>query len=288
MFITIKLKKVISFFGVLFAVLIFILAAFRLTGNASADEGQQVPVVMYHHVTEDTSLLGKYVISTAELESDLKYLKDNGYITLTVEELVEYNKSGTPLPDKCIVLTFDDGQESFYAYVYPLLQKYDMCAVINIVGSYVEKYSQLNDHDLRYSCLTWKQVQEMQESGFVEIGNHTYALHNGNGTRVGCMICAGESLDSYSSVLKDDIGYLQLRMKEETGKSATTFAYPFGYVSIESVEILKSMGFKALMTCEEKINISDPEGDWLYNIGRFNRPSGIKSEEFFKNTMGLQ
>ena len=287
MFITVRLRKVISFLGVLFAVLIFILAVLRFTGNASSDEGQRVPVVMYHHVAEDTSLLGKYVISTSELEADFKYLKDNGYTTLTVADLVEYHVSGTPLPDKCIVLTFDDGQESFYAYVYPLLQKYDMCAVINIVGSYVEKYSQINDHDIRYSCLTWEQVSEMQESGFVEIGNHTYALHNAKGTRVGCMICAGESLDSYSSVLKDDIGYLQLRMEEETGKSATTFAYPFGYVSIESVEILKNMGFQALMTCEEKINITDAEGEWLFNIGRFNRPSGVKSEEFFINTMGL-
>ena len=77
-------------------------------------------------------------------------------------------------------------------------------------------------------------------------------------------------------------------MEEKTGYKPTAFTYPYGCYSKESKDILKSMGFSAAFVCEERINYIDTENtDWLYRIGRYNRPHGISSAEFFA-AMGVK
>lgn len=73
------------------------------------DPGVRVPVIMYHAVMDDASRLGKYVISPEELESDFKWLSENGYTAVLSEDLINYTESGAALPEKPILLTFDDG-----------------------------------------------------------------------------------------------------------------------------------------------------------------------------------
>ena len=102
---------------------------------ASSEEGVDVPVVMYHHVLEeDSSLLGDYVISRQELESDLQWLQKAGYTPVSPDQLIAYAAGEGELPQNPILLTFDDGYESFFANAYPLLQKYQMPAVVSVIG----------------------------------------------------------------------------------------------------------------------------------------------------------
>ena len=286
MYLIIRPKKIAALALVLLSVVLFVGAALHLSDASAFSQEIRIPIVMYHQVSEDPKALGKYVVSVQELEADLIWLRDRGYTTLTVSDLIHYSTHGEPFPEKSIVLTFDDGQESFYAYVYPLLQKYDMCALVNIVGEFVDRYSALDDHDLRYSCMTWSEIEEMAESGFVEIGNHTYSMHGTGNPRYGCTRLSGESAADYASALRADVSQLQTLLAQVTGQGACTFAYPFGMVSTGSREVLTDMGFRALLTCEEHLN--DPsEPDWLLNLGRFNRPSGTSSQEFFTRTMGI-
>lgn len=251
-------------------------------------EGQKLPILMYHHITEKPELAGKYTVLVSELEQDLIYLKQHGYHSITMTQLIDHVKKGTELPPKPIIITFDDGQESFYAYAYPLLQKLEMCAIMSIVGSYTDQYSEIDDHHIKYSYLNWEEVKELSQSGFVEIQNHTYNMHSTNGSRMGCRIKKGESDKQYEQALWNDVGKLQEQIYEYTGIHPNTFTYPYGYICNEATDILKKMGFEAALTCAEKVNIirEGENTDWLYSLGRFNRPHGESTSSYIARATG--
>ena len=114
-----------------------------LTANASANI--KVPIVMYHQICDNSALWGDYVIPLKDLEEDFIYFKENDITPISLAQLQAFVLSGEPLPEKCIVITFDDGQKSFLTKVVPLLEKYGYPANINIVGSLTQLYTQNGD-----------------------------------------------------------------------------------------------------------------------------------------------
>lgn len=250
--------------------------------------GIPVPIIMYHSILKSSPELGKYVITPTEFESDLKYLKEHGYSTINMTDLINYVHNNGKLPPKPVMITFDDGNLNNYIYGKPLLEKYKMKAVISVVGKYCDKFtsiaqtssSQNNNPDYAYT--TWAQVKEMSDSGYFEIQNHTYNLHLIN-KRNGAKRIKGESLEAYKKVLVSDIGKLQDRLTEVTGIRPNTFTYPFGSISKESKEILKELGFKATLGCAQGVNYIDKnKEDVLFRLKRNNRPHGVSSKNFFK------
>lgn len=244
----------------------------------------KLPILMYHNITKKPSLLNKYCILESQFENDLKYIKEHGYVPVTIKELLDYVNNGGSFPEKPIMITFDDGYESFYVYAYPLLKKYNMKAVMSIVGSYTDLFTEEEDHNTDYSHLNWKQVSELNNSGYVEIGNHTYDMHKISAQRKGCGIGKGESTEKYQKNLKYDLEKLQKQILNYSGKKATAFAYPYGYMSEGSMEVIKDIGFKVVFTCTEVVNIIDNK-DVLFNLGRFNRENGLSSSQFFKKML---
>ena len=262
-------------------------AAVRCMGQI---EDKTIPftVIMYHNISPKPSLQGKYCVSVNEFEQDLKYLQDHGYNAVSMKEVTDFAYNGTPLPDKPVLITFDDGHEGFYIYAYPLLKKYGYKAVVNIVGSFAEQYTKLeaenapDAHNPDYAYMTFKELDELNKSGIVEIGDHTYDMHKLNGTRRGCSKRSGESAENYRTVLSDDLTKAQKLLGYACGEEPYIFAYPYGIYSKETPEILRKAGFKAVFNCTEKINhISCDNIDWLFDICRYNRPSGISSNTFF-------
>ena len=239
-----------------------------------------VPIIMYHNVSTNQKLQNKYVISVEELEQDLACLKANGFETIIMADLINYVYKGDPLPEKPIILTFDDGDFGIVKHVYPLLQKYDMKAVVSIIGKVTDDYSALNKEEVGYlSNLTWPEVKEMSESGYVEIQNHTYNLHQKGGAKK----IRGESEEAYQKRLSSDVGKLQDRMAEMLKAPATTFTYPYGAVSSTTDNILKEMGFLATLSCREKVTkVSFGDRDGLFQLGRILRPHGVSSEKLLR------
>lgn len=258
----------------------------RMVRAAAGDEGPTFAIIMYHQIASGKSKLGKFVLSDSQLESDMLYLKEQGYETITMAQLIDYSKGVGGLPEKPVMLTFDDGYESFYGYVYPLLQKYNMRAVLSVVGEFVDRYTENPDHNLRYSCLNWDEVREMRNSGLVEIQNHTYDMHStGKTGRQGCAIKKGESEEAYKQIFLEDVSKMQEKLKAELGAPADTFTYPFGALCKQSVPLLKELGFQAALTCREELVTAAPYGDWMYRLGRYNRPNGKSSEAFFEKVL---
>lgn len=250
--------------------------------GVAKSNGIRLPILMYHHVLDKSRSLNKYTVSPDEFESDLKYIKEQGYTTVVVADLINFCEKGTQLPEKPIMITFDDGYESVFHFACPLLKKYEMKAVINIIGKYADLYSECDDHNIRYSHITWQQLKQAVDENVLEVQNHTYDMHK-NGKRNGIGKMRGESTEHYANAVGKDISELQERVKEKLGFYPTAFAYPFGTISKEALPVLKNIGFKAVFCCWEKVNYLTGEREELYHLNRFNRPHGKTTAEFFKN-----
>ena len=121
-----------------------------VSANAPAEPvGIELPIVMYHHVLKEQARLNKYTISPDEFRSDMEYLKTEGYTPIVIADLLAYVEEGAPLPERPVMITFDDGYESFHEYVFPILKEYDFKAVYSIVGRYADQYSAVDDHHIR-------------------------------------------------------------------------------------------------------------------------------------------
>ena len=284
MFLTVRLNTAIAILLVGALIVTGGVLLYRPAHSAFSEQQEvQLPILMYHHILKDSARQGKYVISPEELEQDLIYLKKNGYETVTAEDVIHFVYEGTPLPEKPIMLTFDDGYYSNFVYAYPLLKQYNMKGVLFIIGQYTDEYSKSGEENPNYSHVTWERCREMIKDGTMELQNHTYGMHSFATDRQGSSKGKGETLWQYHFALSQDLKKLQTRFQEETGYVPRGFAYPFGIVSPESVEVLKELGFLAAFTSNEGVNLissDNPQG--LYRLKRYLRPSRIDSETFFQ------
>lgn len=258
-----------------------------IESNSIEAEDKIIPIVMYHSILINNKRGSSNTITPNELESDLKYIKNNGYTTITMNDLIGFVYGKNQLPVKPIIITFDDGFLNNYVYVLPMLKKYDMKATLSIIGICTDKFTLIRSNDLEYSHLTWNQIREMMESGCFEILNYTYDLHKSDKKRVGTKKRFGESLSLYEQVLSDDIGGFQQQIIDKTGYTTNTFVYPFGSISKESVEIIKKLGFMASLSANGGVNKISNNPNKLYGLKRNVRPHGISSKSFFKKMYSI-
>lgn len=283
----IKLSKTV--FLAIAAVLLLVSTAVNVVPVSSIIGGTErdLPVVMYHQLTKNQKKSGKYVLTVEQFEKDLMFLKSKGYQSVTVKQLIEFSQVKGDIPEKSILITFDDGQETLYEYALPLLEKYGFTAVGFVVGALADYYTEIDDHNLSYSYLNWQQIKEMSEGNIIEIESHSFDLHKNTGNRSGIKKKKEETVEQYREFLCSDVAKMKTAMENNTGKNPVAFAFPFGSFSRESTEILKECGFKMTLTCEERVNkIKKAEPESLFGLGRYNRPEGISSESFFEK-MGI-
>ena len=238
-------------------------------------EEVSLPVLMYHGLTDDPDRVDDYFILTEDFEKDLLWLQEHGYTAVSFQQLADYAEKGSRLPEKPVLLTFDDGYYNNYEKAFPLLQEYNAKAVINLIGSESDLYSNQIYRPESGGNVTWGEAANMADSGLVEIGNHTYDLHNDTGTgRKGADRLPGESYEDYRTALLDDLGRNQQRIAEATGEPAIVFAWPYGAWPTDGSAdpILKELGFKGSLTSYQIMNIirkEDPNS--LFGLKRFLR-----------------
>lgn len=237
---------------------------------AEADS-RTVPIVMYHEVKPFKA--GKDVILPWEFEADLRYLAENGYATVVMADLLAWVRDGVPLPEKPVVLSFDDGYLNNYVYVLPLLRQYGARIVFSVIGKNTDDFTQIPDDNLDYSHVTWEQLREMLDSGLVEVQNHTYDLHSCRG-RLGCRPMPGETDAAYERILTEDVLKLQDEIRLMTGRTPTTFAYPYGKKGGATDDILKRLGFSATLSCDYGVNVLSRDPECLFGLRRICRAHG--------------
>ncbi len=184
---------------------------------------QAVPVLNYHQINDrDENAL---TVHTDQFDAQMKYLAENGYHAITPKEMLEAWDSGTPLPEKPVIITFDDGYADNYRCAYPILQKYNLRGTIFLVSDFISTYP---------NYLTWAQVLEMQESGLVNFESHTLSHAQLDTTS------PEETWNQLSNSKKALEWYLK--------KDIDFLAYPCGFYDEELQSKVKEAGYKGAFT----------------------------------------
>lgn len=246
-------------------------------------ETVSLPILMYHSILKDSARQGKYVVSPDVLAADLDALQKRGYETVTVSDLLAYVRDGVPLPEKPVMLTFDDGYFNNYVYAYPLLQERGMQAVVSVIGSQTALFTESGEENAYWSHVTLGHLAEMAD--VFEVQNHSWNLHE-YGERRGCLRMRGEDETGYETLLREDTEQTQALLTGAGLPTPLCYTYPFGACSEESERVLKDMGFLCTLGCEERINTVTREADCLYEMGRFNRAAGESTESYLKRALG--
>lgn len=248
-------------------------------------------VVIAYHDVEDESADQRYLsVRSSALSEQLAWLKDNRYNVVSVDQILAARNGGTPLPNKAVLLTFDDGYSSFYNRVYPLLEANNLSAVLAPVGTWIDTppnkkvdFGGLSTDRDRF--LTWKQITEMSKSKLIEIGAHTYASHygvianpQGNTEPAAANLIYDPKTKKYETEaafkqrMEKDISLITERITKATGKQPRVWVWPYGAPNGTVLKILRQHGYQMAMTLEPGIgNVND-----LMNIPRIlisNNPS---------------
>lgn len=267
--------------GVALSVCVLLGVVYRAIAPVSgaSESGVALPIVMYHSVLKSAD--NRYEITPDLLESDLQYLTAHGYTTVTVQDLLDYVHNGTSLPDRPVMLTFDDGHYNNYTYAYPLMKRYGCRMVLSPIGIQSEIYSQTGEANPNYGYVRWEDLREMAQSGVVEIQNHSYNLHTYNASVHGSRPMAGETDEAYRTRLRTDLATAQTNLETHVGVTPTAFVYPFGATSDRALPVLRELGFSATLICESKTNVITRDPACLYGLGRFIRTQDTASADFF-------
>lgn len=237
----------------------------------------QIPILMYH----DVSYLGSGYSKTPEVfKSQMQELKDAGFHTVFYSELIDFVENGTPLPEKPIIISVDDGYQSNYTHLFPILQELEMKAEISLIGNAIQRYDW---------AMTWEQVCKMADSGLVSFQSHTHNLHNdlsAQGGRLGVLKHPNESWDEYAVLLGNDITASLELIEKKTDVKPQVFTYPRGKWNHMAEGLSAQLGCKASVTTLDGIAVvsqGDPASLRLMNrIGMdFRNGSVLKVLEQF-------
>ncbi|MCL5410528.1 MAG: polysaccharide deacetylase family protein [Patescibacteria group bacterium] len=150
--------------SLLLSILLFVLSLLIPSGVRA---GTGVPILMYHYIRDYNNPNDSYgnvlSVSLKNFDEQLNYLTQNGYTTISLDELSALNNGQSSVPGKPVVLTFDDGTIDFYTNAYPILKKYNMHAVSFVITGFVGNPQ----------YVSWDNINEMKNSGLVTFESHT-------------------------------------------------------------------------------------------------------------------
>ncbi len=228
---------------------------------------KKLPVLLYHHISENVE--NDMIVTPEKFEKDMKTISDMGYVGVTLDDIINYIEKGKDLPEKSVLITFDDGYMSNYEYAYPVLEKYGLKGVIFAVGETYGKDTYPGTDKPIYPHFSDAERKEMEESGVIEVECHTYGLHQSpalGGEYENILQKDGEEDLEYVKRLKGDIK----KWTEILEYEPKALAFPHGVSDLLSQAVLNEIGIKLTFS-------TVPKTDTLikgmplsgYAIGRF-------------------
>ena len=232
-----------------------------LQATALPDEtvSRDVPVLMWHNLAEESS--GDMTISVDTFRAQIEALHEAGFKTVSLQQLYDYVHFGTELPEKPIVLTFDDGYFSNYEYAFPILQEYDMQATIFAIGVSVGKDSYKDTDHAMTPHFGADEAREMVASGLISVQSHTYDMHqwppfeDGNAqVRETLLPFDGEADADYEAAVEADFAESRELLESITGQPVNALAFPEGAYVTLTQDALRSAGAELTFTTVRAVN----------------------------------
>lgn len=221
----------------------------------------QVPILCYHRIrpfkASDSKRAKDYIVTPEDFRAQMKLLADSGYKTILPDQLMNYLQYGDPIPEKAVMLTFDDNVGDQMTVAEPILKELGFKGVFFIMTVTLNKPGYMSK----------EQVKQLHNEGHV-IGSHTYDHQN-----------MRKLPDSLWVVQVDKP---QKQLKEITGADVKYFAYPFGLWKPENIPALQKRDLKAAFQLTEKRDTTAP----LYTIRRMIVPGGWSATQMLKSMKG--
>ena len=231
-------------------------------------------VLAYHSVVDESAAENQkhyfpQTISAQTLIKHFNWLKENGYNVISWQQVIDAENGQGTLPDNAVLLSFDDGYETMYNVVFPLLKAYNYPAVFAPVTGWLDtpanqKIAYADKMLDRSVFATWAQVKEMEQSGLVEVASHTHNLHNGinanpSGGQLPAVIAPEykngkyETEDAYKNRLKSDFTRTVQTLVNHIGKKPRVMVWPYGQFNDVAVQIARQAGMPHYFSLGEKI-----------------------------------
>ena len=276
----------------------YLLCALALLSNL-AWGANDFKVLSFHDIVQTMTATSEPDDVTADnLINYFSWLQANGYTVISIQDVINAKNGGKPIPNRAVVLTFDDGYKSFYTYVLPLLKSFNYTATLAIVGSWLDvpengTVSYAGKQVPRSKFLSLKELNEITNSGLVEIASHTYDLHHGiignaEGNDMPALTTFEynrgthqyESEEHYLNRIKADLAKNNAWIKQHTGKSPRIIVWPYGRYNSSAQQIAKSLGMDIAITLDDGENIELQAVDSIRRIYLIANP---KIDEFVAN-----
>ncbi len=246
-------------------VLGLVVAAAAVIFYLALKDENYLTVITYHHLQEagsfDPQEKGGVIITPERLQEQLEAFKSAGYQTVSLADLQAYYQGQAKLPDKPLLITFDDGYESNYLLAYPILQKLDMQAVIFVIGANMRDE---NDPEKGLQLfMTWQQAQKMEASGLIDIQSHTYDLHHMTETPDGeqALMTARimingqqETSEAYKTRIREDLALSQKDLNKYLKHQASALSFPYGSYNQDCLDMASEAGMKLLFSTQPGLN----------------------------------
>lgn len=222
----------------------------------------------YHDVEDDAADERYLSVRTSAFNDQIAWLHDNGYTAINVQQIFDARNGGKPLPDKAVLLTFDDGFSSFYTRVYPLLKAYNWPALWSPVGQWLDTPA----HEMvdfgglmteRQRFANWEVVRTLKDSPLVDIGSHTWDSHYGaqanpQGSKQPVAanrlynpeLAAYESEEAFHQRIETDVRKITEKIKDVTGKSPDAWVWPYGAANGTALSIAHEYDYKMAFTLQ--------------------------------------
>lgn len=215
-------KKLVLVF--LLCLLPFMLSSPRsMTAKMLQDNGNgpKILVLNYHKIDNMNISLS---VLPKDFDAQMAYLKENGYHTISPQELYASLAEDAELPEKPVLITFDDGYADNYIYAYPILQKYGFKGTIFVITSFM---------GTQKNYINWDQAREMEANG-MSIESHT-VTH--------------KSMTELSDAqLQDELVNSKKMLEQQLNKKVEFIAYPTGTYNLHIAELVREAGYKGAFT----------------------------------------
>ena len=235
---------------------------------------EKVTVLSYHEIADAAdALIPQYAVSPTMFVRQMDWLRNNGFHFVNVDDVLADKAGKRPLPDKAVLITFDDGYRSVYDHAWPVLKAWHIPAVMAVVGAWEEDTGTV-DFDgkkiPRDKLLSWAQLREMSESGLFEIGSHSYDMHHGiegdpQGNREPAATTrrwladrgAYEDEATYRKRVEADIVRSKEVIRREIGRSPRVIAWPYGNYNYTLRDLAEKHGMIIGLTLDDGANMEE-------------------------------
>jgi len=214
-----------------------------------------IPILLYHHVAPGRP------ITPQAFEAQLRFLQDNSYRNLSIDELMQVVEGNREVPAQAFVISFDDGYGDNWTCAFPILQRLSMKAIIYLVTERVGTEG----------FLSWPEIRSMSESGLVTFGSHTHT-HRRFVRR-----------EPYRN-LEEELRQSKTLIEDELRKPCEHLAWPWGDYETAWLPFVKTVGYRSAATtlsganttgkdpyALKRINVRKPDLDWFRRRVRLNQ-----------------